>query len=44
MAGPHWKRETWNIGTAARAGVVVHEKGVDSVAGYPFISDVKIQT
>jgi len=31
----------WNIGKAARAGVVVHGKGADSVAGYPFISDVK---
>ena len=43
MVGPHWTRETWNIGKAARAGVVAHGKGADSVAGYPFISDVKIQ-
>jgi hypothetical protein len=44
MAGPRWTRETWNIGKAARAGVVVHGKGAGSVAGCPFISDVKIQT
>ena len=44
MAGPHWTRETWNIERVARARVVVHGKGADSVAGYPFISDVKIQT
>jgi hypothetical protein len=44
MVAPHWTRETWNIGKAGRAGVVVHGKGADSVAGYPFISDVKIQT
>ena len=41
MVGPHWTRETWNIGKAATARVVVHGKGADSVAGYPFISDVK---
>lgn len=44
MAAQRWTRETWNIGKAGRAGVVVHGKGADSVAGYPFISDVKIQT
>jgi hypothetical protein len=41
---PHWMRERWNIGRAGRAGVVVHGKEAGSVAGYPFISDVKIQT
>lgn len=44
MAALRWTRETWNIGKVARAVVVVHGKGADSVAGYPFISDVKIQT
>ena len=43
MVARHWTRETWNIGKAAKAGVVVHGKGADSVAGYPFKSDVKIQ-
>lgn len=43
MAGPHWTRERWNIGKTGRAGVVVHGKGADSVAGCPFLSDVKIQ-
>jgi hypothetical protein len=44
MVAPHWTRETWNIGKAGRAGVVVHGKGADSVGGYPYLSDVKIQT
>lgn len=44
MVAPHWTREMWNIGKAEKAGVVVHGKGADNVAGYPFISDVKIQT
>ena len=41
---PHWTRGMWNIGKVARAGVVMHVKGVDNAAGYPFLSDVKIQT
>ena len=32
------------LGRLGERGVVVHGKGADSVAGYPFISDVKIQT
>ena len=44
MAASQLTRGMWNIGKVARAGVVAHEKGADSAAGYPFISDVKIQT
>jgi len=44
MVVPHLTREMWNIGKVGRAGVVVHAKGADSAGGYPFLSDVKIQT
>jgi hypothetical protein len=36
--------EMSDIGKVVRAGVVVRVKGVDSAAGYPFISDDKDQT
>jgi hypothetical protein len=44
MTAPHLTLETWSIGKVAKAVVVVHGKGADSAADYPFLSDVKIQT
>lgn len=44
MAVQHLGWETSDIGKVVRAGVAARVKGVDSAAGYPFISDDKDQT
>jgi hypothetical protein len=44
MAVQHLGWETSGIEKAVRAGVAARVKGVDSAAGYPFISDDKDQT